>query len=524
MLPWLALGLCGQSIYVMVNRLPWPVDFEPHWFCSGLQWPWDLGRDIIFNKEIWLWQRNLMKTESQSLKQVQTVASAQPTTELALFVVALALPHPEAEATTFKQFQTRFHLISQIFADSLPPGSSCSGPNENVEKSGTTGPRPHMGIPARAEELSSNSKSSKLPKSRNPTIQGHENFARLICHGIPHMPHMPDRTSMLGRNFAAPAFRPLEAALQAALEVLELALAIEDPGLTSWHQPSFLGAEPPAAGPPTSPTAPTAKGAGHSARPAGSQEVEAVAEVGSQVFHEGAATGHRFPSSLECRTKEFDPGLIHPEGSEWGSRPAVAQRCSPPPQIWKGGGTEASACHGVPQSWEISAAWCRLKHKWLTKVRPNETLQAVGLSQRLNIGIHWISFPALKNAISHSPMFKHFDSSKIHANLRSTETINIKTSSGSKPASGSQCQAVQAMPNQVEDSPYWFTAVLPVAPRCSSGLHHFQSRALLGSAIEDHSWCLGQFPHATLDRMTCKKRAKKTFKKHLFLICSSQFH
>jgi hypothetical protein len=174
-----------------------------------------------------------MKTESQSLKQVQTVASAQPTTELALFVVALALPHPEAEATTFKQFQTRFHLISQIFADSLPPGSSCSGPNENVEKSGTTGPRPHMGIPARAEELSSNSKSSKLPKSRNPTIQGHENFARLICHGIPHMPHMPDRTSMLGRNFAAPAFRPLEAALQAALEVLELALAIEDPGLTS---------------------------------------------------------------------------------------------------------------------------------------------------------------------------------------------------------------------------------------------------------------------------------------------------
>lgn len=47
------------------------------------------------------------------------------------------------------------------------------------------------------------------------------------------MPHMPDRTSMLGRNFAAPAFRPLEAALQAALEVLELALAIEDPGLTS---------------------------------------------------------------------------------------------------------------------------------------------------------------------------------------------------------------------------------------------------------------------------------------------------
>ena len=53
-----------------------------------------------------------MKTESQSLKQVQTVASAQPTTELALFVVALALPHPEAEATTFKQFQTRFQTIS----------------------------------------------------------------------------------------------------------------------------------------------------------------------------------------------------------------------------------------------------------------------------------------------------------------------------------------------------------------------------------------------------------------------------
>ena len=145
------------------------------------------------------------------------------------------------------------------------------------------------------------------------------------------------------------------------------------------------------------------------------------------------------------------------------------------------------------------------------------------------IGIHWISFPAFKNAISHSPMFKHFNSSKCHANLRSTETsetMNIKTSSGSKPA-GSQCQAV-AMPSNAKqcqtklkthriDS---IDSLQPVvthcssellgAPRCS-GLHYFQSRAsraLLGSAIEDHSWCLGQFPHATLERMTCKKRAK----------------
>ena len=62
-----------------------------------------------------------MKTESQSLKQVQTVASAQPTTELALFVVALALPHPEAEATTFKQFQTRFQTISNKISNKISP-------------------------------------------------------------------------------------------------------------------------------------------------------------------------------------------------------------------------------------------------------------------------------------------------------------------------------------------------------------------------------------------------------------------
>ena len=62
-----------------------------------------------------------MKTESQSLKQVQTVASAQPTTELALFVVALALPHPEAEATTFKQFQTRFQTRFQTISNKISP-------------------------------------------------------------------------------------------------------------------------------------------------------------------------------------------------------------------------------------------------------------------------------------------------------------------------------------------------------------------------------------------------------------------
>ena len=115
-----------------------------------------------FDNEIW-WKLN--HKVSNRYKQSHLLSPQQNLhflwSHLPCHTQKLKQQHSNNFKQDFKQFQTRFHLISQIFADSLPPGSSRSGPNENVEKSGTTGPRPprpHMGIPARAEELSSNSK------------------------------------------------------------------------------------------------------------------------------------------------------------------------------------------------------------------------------------------------------------------------------------------------------------------------------------------------------------------------------